>query len=61
MKKNKIFNLPIASNLGSVLTETMLSVSKHEGGIKQGEITLPTFKQEVYTLNKPTEESNKTK
>lgn len=61
MKKNKIFNLPIASNLGSVLTETMLSVSKHEGGIKQGEITLPTFKQEVYTVNKPTEESNKTK
>ena len=61
MKKNKIFDLPIASNLGSVLTDTMLSISKHEGGIKQGEINLPNFKQEVCTVNRPTEESNKTK
>ena len=47
MKKNKIFGLPIASNLGSALTETMKSVSQHEGGIKQGEINLPNFKEEV--------------
>lgn len=45
----KIFDLPIASNLGSALTETMLSVSKHEGGIKQGEINLPNFKEEPCT------------
>lgn len=47
MKKNKIFELPVVTNLGSALTETMLSVSKHEGGIKQGEINLPNFKEEV--------------
>ena len=49
MKKNKIFGLPIASNLGSALTETMKSVSQHEGGIKHGEINLPNFKEEVCT------------
>jgi hypothetical protein len=49
MKKNKIFELPVATNLGSALTETMLSVSKHEGGIKQGEFNLPQFKKEVCT------------
>jgi hypothetical protein len=43
----KIFDLPIATNLGSALTETMKSVSQHEGGIKQGEINLPSFKEEV--------------
>lgn len=47
MKKNKIFDLPIASNLGNALTETMKSVSQHEGGIRQGEINLPNFKKEV--------------
>lgn len=49
MKKNKIFDLPIATNLGSALTETMKSVSQHEGGLKQGEINLPNFKEEVCT------------
>ena len=43
----KIFDLPIATNLGSAFTETMKSVSQHEGGIKQGEINLPNFKEEV--------------
>ena len=46
-KPKKIFDLPIATNLGNTLTETMKSVSQHEGGIKQGEINLPSFKQEV--------------
>lgn len=43
----KIFDLPITTNLGSALTETMKSISQHEGGIKQGEINLPNFKEEV--------------
>ena len=47
MKKNKIFELSVATNLGSALTETMKSVSQHEGGIKHGEINLPKFKEEV--------------
>jgi hypothetical protein len=52
MKKNKIFDLPIASNLGNALTETMKSVSQHEGGIKHGEINLPNFKKEVRDFKK---------
>lgn len=39
----KIFDLPIATNLGNALTETMKSVSQHEGGVKQGEIIKQEF------------------
>ena len=46
-ESKKIFNLPIATNLGNAFTETMKSVSQHEGGIRQGEINLPSFKEEV--------------
>lgn len=46
-ESKKIFDLPIATNLGNALTETMKSVSQHERGIKQGEINLFNFKKEV--------------